>query len=127
MSPTPEVPANSPFTLHNIPFGVISTSSNPTPRCASAIGDHAIDLGILFQTAEPDIMLGKPAPYQDFEEVFRKVSASAAFLRRRLLMPQDSKSSMPLQGFPLASDPMFAGLFWTLYSTIPYHSRHSYR
>ncbi len=33
----------SPFTIDNIPFGVIKTT-NLTPRCGSAIGDHAIDL-----------------------------------------------------------------------------------
>jgi fumarylacetoacetase len=41
-----EVPVGSPFTIHNIPFGVISTQENPKPRCATAIGDYAIDLAI---------------------------------------------------------------------------------
>ena len=35
---------DSPFTLENIPFGVISARDDPTPRCATAVGDHAIDL-----------------------------------------------------------------------------------
>ncbi|EED24422.1 fumarylacetoacetate hydrolase, putative [Talaromyces stipitatus ATCC 10500] len=38
------VSPDSPFTLDNIPFGVISTESNPQPRCATALGDYAIDL-----------------------------------------------------------------------------------
>ncbi|RMY60560.1 hypothetical protein D0865_01468 [Hortaea werneckii] len=33
-----------PYTLANLPYGVISTPSNPKPRCAVAIGSHAIDL-----------------------------------------------------------------------------------
>ncbi|KAI7263131.1 hypothetical protein KC345_g9219 [Hortaea werneckii] len=33
-----------PYTLANLPYGVISTPSNPKPRCAVAIGNHAIDL-----------------------------------------------------------------------------------
>lgn len=33
-----------PFTLANLPYGVISTRDEPKPRCAVAIGDHAIDL-----------------------------------------------------------------------------------
>lgn len=41
-----EIPVGSPFTIHNIPFGVISTQENPKPRCATAIGDYAIDLAI---------------------------------------------------------------------------------
>lgn len=34
----------SHFSLHNIPFGIISTSQNASPRAAIAIGDHALDL-----------------------------------------------------------------------------------
>ncbi|KAK5132099.1 hypothetical protein LTR08_000349 [Meristemomyces frigidus] len=34
----------APYTLQNLPYGVISTSSEPKPRCAVAIGEHAIDL-----------------------------------------------------------------------------------
>ncbi|KAK4555026.1 hypothetical protein LTR86_007792 [Recurvomyces mirabilis] len=33
-----------PYTLSNLPYGVISTASEPKPRCAVAIGQHAIDL-----------------------------------------------------------------------------------
>ncbi|KAI7190763.1 hypothetical protein KC343_g11200, partial [Hortaea werneckii] len=33
-----------PYTLANLPYGVISTPTNPKPRCAVAIGNHAIDL-----------------------------------------------------------------------------------
>ena len=33
-----------PYTIHCLPYGVISTASDPTPRCAVAIGEHAIDL-----------------------------------------------------------------------------------
>ncbi|KAH8803321.1 putative fumarylacetoacetate hydrolase [Xylogone sp. PMI_703] len=41
-----DVPSTSPYTIYNIPFGVISTEANTVPRCASAIGDYAIDLKI---------------------------------------------------------------------------------
>lgn len=34
----------APFTLQNLPYGVISTPSEPKPRCAVAIGNHALDL-----------------------------------------------------------------------------------
>lgn len=34
----------SPFSLANIPFGIISTKSNASPRPAVAIGDHVLDL-----------------------------------------------------------------------------------
>jgi fumarylacetoacetase len=38
------IPSESHFSIANIPFGIISTSSNPTPRPAIAIGDHVLDL-----------------------------------------------------------------------------------
>ncbi|KAK4508624.1 hypothetical protein PRZ48_002363 [Zasmidium cellare] len=34
----------APYTIDTLPYGVISTSSEPSPRCAVAIGEHAIDL-----------------------------------------------------------------------------------
>lgn len=44
--------AKGPFSLKNIPFGIISTSDNPTPRCAIAIGDYAVDLVKYAQSAD---------------------------------------------------------------------------
>lgn len=38
------IPASSPFSIANIPFGIISTSSDQTPRPAVAIGDYCLDL-----------------------------------------------------------------------------------
>ncbi len=38
------IPALSHFSLANIPFGIISTSSNKTQRPAVAVGDHCLDL-----------------------------------------------------------------------------------
>jgi hypothetical protein len=40
-----DVADNSPFTLDNIPFGVFSTKDDSRPRCATAIGEFAVDLG----------------------------------------------------------------------------------
>lgn len=45
----PPIPDDSPFTLYNIPFGVISTDSNPKRRCATAIGHYAVDLSLLWK------------------------------------------------------------------------------
>ena len=44
------IPDDSPFTLDNIPFGVFSTKEDSTPRCATAIGDFALDLRALSQS-----------------------------------------------------------------------------
>lgn len=38
------VPTGSPFSVANIPFGIISTEGRPTPVPAVAIGEHALDL-----------------------------------------------------------------------------------
>lgn len=56
------IPPGSHFSLANIPFGIISTPANPSPRPAIAIGDHVLDLhafasgGGFF--ASPDIQDG---------------------------------------------------------------------
>jgi len=52
MQPNMAVEAKGPFSIHNIPFGVISTSDNDTPRCATAIGDYVLDLVKYTQSAD---------------------------------------------------------------------------
>lgn len=44
MSSWLSIAPDSPFSLANIPFGIISTSSDPQRRAAIAIGDYALDL-----------------------------------------------------------------------------------
>lgn len=43
----PDVSPETPFSLANIPFGIISTSSDPAPHVAVAIGAHVLDLKVL--------------------------------------------------------------------------------
>ncbi|KAL3439999.1 hypothetical protein BJX65DRAFT_315214 [Aspergillus insuetus] len=43
----PSSSAGRPFTLENIPYGVITTAKNPSPRCATAFEDSAVDLSKL--------------------------------------------------------------------------------
>jgi fumarylacetoacetase len=45
---------DSPFTVDNIPFGVFKTAKDSIPRCASAIGDYAIDLSLYAQRGNLD-------------------------------------------------------------------------
>ncbi|KAJ9067020.1 hypothetical protein DSO57_1003726 [Entomophthora muscae] len=42
-----EVSPESHFSIQNIPFGIFSTQSEPTPRVGTAIGDYAVDLKAL--------------------------------------------------------------------------------
>jgi fumarylacetoacetase len=44
-----DVSPSSHFSLANIPFGVISTSSDATPRPAVALGEYALDLNVFTQ------------------------------------------------------------------------------
>jgi fumarylacetoacetase len=36
------------FPIQNIPFGIISTHQDHTPRAATAIGSYAVDLKMVF-------------------------------------------------------------------------------
>ncbi|KAI1907766.1 hypothetical protein LOZ53_000439 [Ophidiomyces ophidiicola] len=61
-----DIPRNSPFSLANIPFGIISTASSNTPRPAIAIGDYALDL-FAFASAGG---FSKLPSFQPYIEVF---------------------------------------------------------
>ncbi|TPX33748.1 fumarylacetoacetase [Synchytrium microbalum] len=41
------VPESGDFGINNIPFGIISTASNPTPRPATILGHHVVDIKAL--------------------------------------------------------------------------------
>uniref|UniRef100_A0A9L0SUH4 Fumarylacetoacetase n=1 Tax=Equus caballus TaxID=9796 RepID=A0A9L0SUH4_HORSE len=41
------VAADSDFPIHNLPYGVFSTKSNPKPRIGVAIGDQILDLSVI--------------------------------------------------------------------------------
>lgn len=38
------------FTIHNLPYGIVSTTADRRKRCATALGDWAIDLSVLWET-----------------------------------------------------------------------------
>ena len=42
------IPANSDFSIHNLPFGIFSTRGTQ-PRVGVALGDHILDLKALSQ------------------------------------------------------------------------------
>lgn len=62
-----------PFTIHNLPYGIISTTGQPRPRCAVAIGKHAIDL----VQYSKDERLSKIQPDLDFQHIFDQNSLNA--------------------------------------------------
>ncbi|KAK7993804.1 hypothetical protein PG989_007185 [Apiospora arundinis] len=70
----PDVTPESPFSLANIPFGIISTKDEPTPRPAVAIGTHALDLKAL----DGGIGLGEIVPdLKGHEHVFQQTTLNA--------------------------------------------------
>ena len=68
------VPAGSPFTLHNIPFGVISTEAKPQLRCATAIGDYALDLALYWKQYFLDRGKLPTVEKENFERIFSEVN-----------------------------------------------------
>lgn len=63
------VSETSPFTLDNIPFGVISTESNSKARCATALGDYAIDLAAYWKDRTYTQLEGGRTLYDIFNQV----------------------------------------------------------
>ena len=41
-------PPSTPFTIHNLPYGVITSRGNGSRRCATAFLDYAVDLEVLY-------------------------------------------------------------------------------
>ena len=62
----PNTAASSDFSLANIPFGIISTSADPSPHVGVAIGAHVLDLKAL-------------ALHPDFSSLFPDVDGPAVF------------------------------------------------
>lgn len=56
-----------PFTLNNLPYGIISTSDEPKGRCAVAIGEHAIDLAKYAKERLAGLELGQQF---SFDQIF---------------------------------------------------------
>ncbi|WTW98013.1 fumarylacetoacetase [Streptomycetaceae bacterium NBC_01309] len=53
-SPWLVVPADHPFGIGNLPYGVYTTTEDPAPRVGVAIGDHVLDVGAVAQATGSD-------------------------------------------------------------------------
>lgn len=53
-SPWLAVPADHPFGIGNLPYGVYTTTEDPAPRVGVAIGDHVLDAGAVAQATGSD-------------------------------------------------------------------------
>ena len=63
----------TPYTIHNLPYGVIKTKSDPKPRCAVAIGEHALDLAKYAQNGNLKSL--ESGHNYKYENIFGEVSA----------------------------------------------------
>ncbi|KAI8855256.1 hypothetical protein BC829DRAFT_412474 [Chytridium lagenaria] len=81
-------PKNSDFPIENIPFGIISTSADPSHRAATIVGDHVVDIRELAVAGLFDGPLLKEKAVQVFSQ---PVHPSAPFVRVRALKVKDSK------------------------------------
>ncbi|KAF9925836.1 hypothetical protein FBU30_004456 [Linnemannia zychae] len=107
-----EIKPDSDFSIHNIPFGIISTKSNDTRRVATRIGDYAVDLAALAQaglfenvlpnavevfsqpTLNKYMSLGKPVWTATRNHIQKLLSASEPTLR-------DNKDLLSKSVFPI--------------------------
>lgn len=64
------IDADSDFSIHNIPFGIFSTTDNIEKRCATRIGETVIDLRELSRGKAFDGVPGFNASL--FEQVCRR-------------------------------------------------------
>jgi len=93
MSPWPlTVPANSHFSLSNIPFGVVSRRQDGAMRvCATRVGDHIVDLSVL----EAEGLLGEAfgddtSSQRVFAQVRPAISLALSACLRELTKPHYS-------------------------------------
>ncbi|RSL56837.1 hypothetical protein CEP53_006686 [Fusarium sp. AF-6] len=82
------IPQDSPFTIYNIPFGIISTAENDSPRCATAIGNFVIDLAELAKLSYFHHLELQPSA----EEIFSKTSLNAFAALPRAIRQQVRES-----------------------------------
>ncbi|KAL1956635.1 hypothetical protein VTO42DRAFT_6982 [Malbranchea cinnamomea] len=104
------IPKQSPFSLANIPFGIISTASSPNPRTAIAIGDYALDLAAFASAGgfselpviQPHLNVFSQSTLNDFAALGRPVHRAVreylqAVFRDDTPFPQILKSNADLQ------------------------------
>lgn len=85
----PLVLDKAPFTLQGLPYGVISTPNEPQPRCAVAIGNHALDLA-KYGNAGGLSSVSKEFDHIEFDHVFGQVNSSMAMARSSIVYDANS-------------------------------------
>lgn len=93
------IPKSSHFSLANLPFGIISTTSKSAPRPAVAIGDHALDLlefsaSGAFSSLGFDISVFSKPTLNDFAALGRPVHRSVRKLIQDVFAENTSQADI---------------------------------
>ncbi len=118
------IPENSDFSIHNIPFGIFSTEDR-TPRAGVAIGEHILDLVAL---AELDVFDFNTAVLEkevlnDFISLGKEITNRVRKDIQHWLQDEDSVLAGKPELFVLQSDaqmhmPVYIGDYTDFYSSI---------
>ncbi|MEZ4824781.1 MAG: fumarylacetoacetase [Bacteroidia bacterium] len=106
LTPWVEIPKDSDFSIHNIPFGIYSTGAR-NPRAGVAIGDQILDLAVCAGAGVFDafyfdpLLLLKPA-LNDFISLGKPITAAVRTAIQQTLCDPES----PLVNIPEAFVPM---------------------
>lgn len=80
----------TPFTIENLPYGVISTGDNSSKRCAVAFKQFVIDLDLLYRhdffASIPDLNVNVFANVSLFRFTFLDTSTGKLGLTRRRII-----------------------------------------
>ncbi|WP_136467501.1 fumarylacetoacetase [Flagellimonas onchidii] len=118
------IPENSDFSIHNIPFGIFSTEDR-TPRAGVAIGEHILDL---VAVAELDVFDFNTAVLEkevlnDFISLGKEITNRVRKDIQHWLQDEDSVLARKPELFVLQSDaqmhmPVYIGDYTDFYSSI---------
>ena len=119
-----DIPSNSDFSIHNIPFGIFSTE-NTAPRVGVAIGNHVLDLAAVAEldVFDFDTNVLKQSTLNDFIELGKAVTNKVRTDIQSWLQDKNSPLAGKSNVFILQSDvqmhlPVRVGDYTDFYSSI---------
>ena len=119
-----DIPSNSDFSIHNIPFGIFSTE-NTAPRVGVAIGNHVLDLAAVAELGifDFDTNVLKQSTLNDFISLGKAVTNKVRTDIQGWLQDENSPLAGKSNVFILQSDvqmhlPVRVGDYTDFYSSI---------
>ncbi|MEL7120320.1 MAG: fumarylacetoacetase [Bacteroidota bacterium] len=119
-----EIPANSDFSIHNLPFGIFSTP-NTAPRAGVAIGDFILDLSVVAELGvfDFDISVFQKPILNDFIALGKEITSKVRTDIQTWLQDDQSPLANKPQLFVKREDakmhlPVYIGDYTDFYSSI---------